>query len=105
MSELESQIVLLLKDPDYFRAAVTFTAQRTAFTPRLVEKDYLCTVLLEYLAAAGSRLVFKGGTCLSKVHAGFYRLSEDFGFYDSDAHRFNTRGKEQTGCGDKGSRR
>jgi predicted nucleotidyltransferase component of viral defense system len=80
MSELESQIVLLLKDPDYFRAAVTFTAQRTAFTPRLVEKDYLCTVLLEYLAATGSQLVFKGGTCLSKVHAGFYRLSEDLDF-------------------------
>src|ERR1035441_10202497 len=80
MSEPESQIVLLLKDPDYFRAAVTFTAQRTAFTPRLVEKDYLCTVLLEYLAATGSQLVFKGGTCLSKVHAGFYRLSEDLDF-------------------------
>ena len=80
MSEPESQIVLLRKDPDYFRAAVTFTAQRTAFTPRLVEKDSLCTVLLEYLAATGSRLAFKGGTCLSKVHAGFYRLSEDLDF-------------------------
>jgi hypothetical protein len=71
---LESQIVLLRKDPDYFRAAVTFTARRTAFTPRLVEKDYLCTVLLEYLTATGGRLVFKGGTCLSKVHAGYRSL-------------------------------
>ena len=80
MSKPESQIVHLLEDPDFFRASVRFTAQVTTFTPRLIEKDYLCTVLLEYLAATGGSLVFKGGTCLSKVHANFYRLSEDLDF-------------------------
>jgi len=70
----------LQADPDFFRAAVTFTAQRTAFSPRLIEKDYFCTVLLEYLASMSETLIFKGGTCLAKVHAGFYRLSEDLDF-------------------------
>lgn len=64
-----------------FREAVNFTASRTGFNPRLIEKDYFCTVLLTYLADhGGGRLVFKGGTCLAKVHAGFYRLSEDMDF-------------------------
>lgn len=67
-------------DAALFREAVTYTAAETGFAPRLVEKDYFCTVLLHHLAAAGSALVFRGGTCLAKVHAGFYRLSEDLDF-------------------------
>jgi hypothetical protein len=80
MSQRESAVLRLREDQDYFRAATDFTAQVTAFAPRLVEKDCLCTVLLEYLAAACPELVFKGGTCLAKIHAGFYRLSEDLDF-------------------------
>ena len=58
-----------------------FTAAETAFVARLIEKDYFCTVLLVYLAVeAGQDLVFKGGTCLAKVHAEMYRLSEDLDF-------------------------
>ena len=68
------------EDPALFREAVTFTAAETGFVPRVIEKDYYCTVLLEYLAAAGAGLVFRGGTCLAKVHAGFYRLSEGLDF-------------------------
>lgn len=68
------------EDPDLFREAVNFTAAETAFAPRLIEKDYFCTVLLEYLEAVDDALIFKGGTCLAKVHAGFYRLSEDLDF-------------------------
>jgi len=67
------------EDPDMFREAVNFTAAETGFSARLVEKDYFCTVLLQYLTKAGT-LVFKGGTCLAKVHAEFYRLSEDLDF-------------------------
>ena len=80
MSALESEVLRLREDPDYFRAAVTFTAQVTTFSPRLIEKDYLCTVLLEQLFAASTGLVFKDGTCLAKVHTNFYRLSEDLDF-------------------------
>ncbi len=80
MSEPDPRTVRLWEDPDYFRTAVRFTSQVTTFAPLLVEKDYSCTVLLEYLSKASDGLVFKGGTCLAKVHADFYRLSEDLDF-------------------------
>jgi predicted nucleotidyltransferase component of viral defense system len=80
MNERDLRTVRLWEDPDYFRAAVRFTSQVTTFAPPLVEKDYFCTVLLEYLSEASGGVVFKGGTCLAKVHADFYRLSEDLDF-------------------------
>ena len=67
-------------DPALFAEAVRFTAARTGFPQRLIEKDYFCSVILEHLAAASDALVFKGGTCLAKVHTGFHRLSEDLDF-------------------------
>jgi predicted nucleotidyltransferase component of viral defense system len=67
-------------DPDLLRQAVDYTARQTGFSPRLIEKDYFCSVVLEYLAARDAELSFKGGTCLAKVHGGFYRLSEDLDF-------------------------
>jgi hypothetical protein len=72
--------VRIHEDPVLFREAVTYTAAETGFVPRLIEKDYFGTLLLQYLGAPGLGLVFKGGTCLAKVHAGFYRLSEDLDF-------------------------
>jgi len=71
---------LHVEDPALFREAVAFTAAETRFAPRLVEKDYFSSVLLRHLAAADAGLVFRGGTCLAKVHARFYRLSEDLDF-------------------------
>ena len=71
----------LHKDHGLFHEAVSFTAARTSFLPRLVEKDYFCTLLLEYLLPLND-LVFKGGTCLAKAHTDFYRLSEDLDFTD-----------------------
>ena len=69
------------RDSILFREAIGFTAAQTGFSPRLIEKDYFCTVLLAYLASVqGSPLVFKGGTCLAKIHAEFYRMSEDLDF-------------------------
>lgn len=84
----------LHEDPTLFREAATFTAAETHFPHRLIEKDYFCSVLLQYLMAAGTELVFRGGTCLAKVHAGFYRLSEDLDFVIStpiDASREDRR--------------
>jgi predicted nucleotidyltransferase component of viral defense system len=80
MNRTESAGICLHEDPILFREAVNFTAAETAFAPRLIEKDYFCTVLLEYFAKMSDALVFKGGTCLAKVHAEFYRLSEDLDF-------------------------
>jgi predicted nucleotidyltransferase component of viral defense system len=70
----------ILADHDFFKTAVNFSVRRTGFAARLIEKDFFCSILLEYLASAGKDLVFKGGTCLAKVYAGFYRLSEDLDY-------------------------
>ena len=69
------------EDEVAFRDAVLFTAEQTGFGSQLVEKDYFCSLILYYLYNHGpSALAFKGGTCLAKVHAGFYRMSEDLDF-------------------------
>ena len=69
------------EDVALFRAAVRFTAAESGFVPRLIEKDYFCTALLAYLSTtAGDEMVFKGGTCLTKVHSELYRLSEDLDY-------------------------
>ncbi|MBP7529552.1 MAG: nucleotidyl transferase AbiEii/AbiGii toxin family protein [Syntrophorhabdaceae bacterium] len=79
--KVESLLDFSLKDPQLFEEAIGFSATATGFAPEMIEKDYFCTLILDHLAASGAnRLVFKGGTCLSKVHAGFYRLSEDLDF-------------------------
>jgi hypothetical protein len=82
MNRGESSLAVRVhEDLSLFREAVNFTTAETAFASRLIEKDYFCTVLLAYLAGAmDDRFVFKGGTCLAKVHADFYRLSEDLDF-------------------------
>lgn len=76
----EDALIRSHEDPIYFREAVDFTSAVTGFPSRLIEKDYFCTVLLQYLSAMDAELVFKGGTCLAKVYADFYRLSEDLDF-------------------------
>jgi predicted nucleotidyltransferase component of viral defense system len=81
MSEAELAAINAHEDAALFREAVQFTAAESGFIPRLIEKDYFCTLLLAYLSeAAGDELVFKGGTCLTKVHSELYRLSEDLDY-------------------------
>jgi predicted nucleotidyltransferase component of viral defense system len=81
MSGIETISVPLHEDPELFREAVRFTSATTAFNARLIEKDYFSSILLNYIfAEMGNLPIFKGGTCLAKVHAGFYRLSEDLDF-------------------------
>jgi hypothetical protein len=84
-------------DPALFKEAISYTSAQTRFIPRLVEKDYFCTVILERLSFhAGANvgrvaglnvgqsgvldgrpgLVFKGGTCLTKAYLGFYRKAK-----------------------------
>jgi Nucleotidyl transferase AbiEii toxin, Type IV TA system len=69
------------EDLPRFRGALTLTEAETGFSSRLIEKDYYCSLLLDDLPGPFQQgLVFKGGTCLSKVHAEFFRLSEDLDF-------------------------
>ena len=64
-------------DPDIFQEALAHSEATTGFTAILIEKDYYCLLILQYFFDSDTSLVFKGGTCLSKVYADFYRLSED----------------------------
>lgn len=74
-------MISIHEDQEFFREAVRLTVAETAFSARLVEKDYFCSVLIDdVLFQTNRRLVFKGGTCLAKVHADFYRMSEDLDF-------------------------
>ena len=58
------------EDPDMFREALSHTEAATGFTVNQIEKDYYCSLVLRYLFQEKTSLVFKGGTCLSKGHAG-----------------------------------
>lgn len=64
-----------------FQRVLQYTADQTGFGVQMVEKDYYCSLALHDLSLVSKGyLIFKGGTCLSKVHAGFHRLSEDLDF-------------------------
>lgn len=82
MSKTERRAVPNLHEQtDIFRSAVNFTAGQSGFSEKLVEKDYFCSLLLQYLTLhVGEQLVFKGGTSLAKIFFDFYRLSEDLDF-------------------------
>jgi predicted nucleotidyltransferase component of viral defense system len=81
MNDRDDDRISLHEDVPLFRESLAFTSAKTGFTGQVIEKDYFCTVLLADLARhGGADLIFKGGTCLAKVHAGFYRLSEDLDF-------------------------
>jgi hypothetical protein len=54
MTVRETPPIRLHDDSALFKEAVTYTAAETGFAPRLIEKDYFCTVLLQCLGAAGS---------------------------------------------------
>ena len=42
-------------DTALFREALRFTAAETGFIPRLIEKDYFCTLVLQHLCEAMER--------------------------------------------------
>ena len=69
------------KEKEKFLRAIRTTSKISEFSEDLIEKDYYCSLLLkEIFQSEGCNLVFKGGTLLNKVHAGFYRVSEDLDF-------------------------
>ena len=81
MAKSETNMIVVHEDTDLFRESILHTARETGFSATLVEKDYFCSVLLNYLYTGKDfGLIFKGGTCLSKIHSDFYRLSEELDF-------------------------
>lgn len=79
---MTKQVNLLYHEKaDEFREALTSASTLTGFSSRLIEKDYYCSLILyDFEPLFQQGIVFKGGTCLSKIYVDFYRLSEDLDF-------------------------
>lgn len=71
---------MLHNDKEEFLKVLERTSAQIGFPLRLLEKDYYITVILSGINELGKDLVFKGGTCLSKIYYSYYRLSEDLDF-------------------------
>jgi len=71
---------MLHNDKGEFLKILERTSAQTGFPLRLLEKDYYITVVLSKINELSRDLVFKGGTCLSKIYYSYYRLSEDMDF-------------------------
>lgn len=82
-----NELLQFFQKQNEFNAAVQYTAGRFEFTAALIEKDYLCSLMLSYLYSNDNFLLaFKGGTLLAKTYTDFYRLSEDLDFAVSIPH-------------------
>ena len=58
-------------------------AAKYGVSPSQIEKDYVISWLLWGISQndlLSEILIFKGGTCLKKMHIGDYRFSEDMDF-------------------------
>ncbi|MBI4982702.1 MAG: nucleotidyl transferase AbiEii/AbiGii toxin family protein [Candidatus Omnitrophica bacterium] len=71
---------MLHNDKGEFIKILERTSAQTGFPLRLLEKDYYITVVLSKINKLSGDLIFKGGTCLSKIYYSYYRLSEDMDF-------------------------
>lgn len=71
---------MLHSNKDEFLKILERASAQTGFPLRLLEKDYYITVVLSGINELSNNLVFKGGTCFSKIYCSYYRLSEDLDF-------------------------
>jgi predicted nucleotidyltransferase component of viral defense system len=71
---------MLHEDKDEFLRVLERASAQTGFPQALLEKDYYLTLILSRINSLSGDLLFKGGTCLNKVHYSYYRLSEDLDF-------------------------
>ncbi|MDR6567470.1 nucleotidyl transferase AbiEii/AbiGii toxin family protein [Chitinophaga ginsengisegetis] len=71
--------MILHQSSDAFRDAVEATAQSLNLRPVFIEKDYWIVYVLKKLAASefADKVIFKGGTSLSKAYQCIQRFSED----------------------------
>lgn len=71
---------MLHSNKDEFLRILGRASAQTGFPLRLLEKDYYITIILSGINELSNDLVFKGGTCFSKIYYSYYRLSEDLDF-------------------------
>jgi len=73
--------VRLFEHPD-FDQVILQAAERFHLRPAIIEKDYYVTEVLRIIAAtAGDKVIFKGGTSLSKGWNLIQRFSEDIDIF------------------------
>ena len=73
MSESITVFREMSASPELFRECIDYTARQTGFRGDLIEKDFICSAILSYFSVRlPPTVVFKGGTCLSKVYTNFY---------------------------------
>lgn len=87
---MEDQI-MLHNDPKLFKDTVLATAEYFNISPAYIEKDYWITNTLRRLSQTSNadKVVFKGGTSLSKAYNLVDRFSEDIDIAVIDAGSFN----------------
>ncbi len=87
---MEDQIVLH-NDPKLFKDTVLATAEYFKISPAYIEKDYWITNTLRRLSQNpnSDKVVFKGGTSLSKAYHLVDRFSEDIDIAVINANSFN----------------
>ena len=72
--------------PEELQQLVAATANRLGRAEAYIEKDYYAMAVLREVTARNPRLVFKGGTCLSKAHRAIERFSEDVDLGIAEEH-------------------
>lgn len=79
-------------EPKIFKDAIEATSQHLQIKPSFVEKDYWVSLILKRLADSefSNRVVFKGGTSLSKGHKLIDRFSEDIDIAVLDTKGLNS---------------
>ena len=81
------------------REILDYCARKSGATRKdLVEKDLILQFILSELCADknfSKEYAFKGGTCLTKCHLGYYRFSEDLDFTYLQQKRFDKKTKSQ----------
>ena len=76
----------LHENPEEMAQLVTDASIRFGRAEAYVLKDYYATMVLREVASRNSRVVFKGGTCLSKCHHAIDRFSEDVDLGMAEVH-------------------
>ena len=64
-------------DRELFQDIIITVSEHTNIPVDIVEKDYYVTIILHELAKSNDKIVFKGGTSISKAYKAIDRFSED----------------------------
>ncbi|MGB3366904.1 MAG: nucleotidyl transferase AbiEii/AbiGii toxin family protein [Acidaminobacteraceae bacterium] len=69
----------LHKNTEDFRNLILLTSEKLSLDPTIIEKDYWITHALYHLSKSEykDKIVFKGGTSLTKCYEDLHRFSED----------------------------